>query len=141
MLLPLPAITLLPHKGPMCCLDVLIHATTTTAKAMVTLTPGHVLLQEGGMITPAGYIELAAQTAGALQGYEQLQSSTGPRTGYLVAVQNFEVLAPAYVENILIISVVVQKELEGVSIILAEVLHNGHILAHCKLKVFVKEEL
>ncbi|GAB1410787.1 hypothetical protein MASR1M90_19410 [Desulfovibrionales bacterium] len=93
------------------------------------------------MITPAGYIELAAQTAGALQGYEQLQSSTGPRTGYLVAVQNFEVLAPAYVENILIISVVVQKELEGVSIILAEVLHNGHILAHGKLKVFVKEEL
>ncbi len=61
------------------------------------------------------------------------------RVGYLVAVQNFSVLQRAYVGDTLTISVSVQGELEGVSILAAAIHRHQELLAQGKLKVFVKE--
>ena len=138
MHLPIPAQELLPHKGPMCCIDFLVHVTPAEARGTVTLLPNHVLVHEGELIA-AGFIELAAQTAGAMQGYWQKKEHLPVRVGYLVAVQNFSMLQPAYVGDALAISVAVQGELEGVSILVAAIHRHQELLAQGKLKVFVKE--
>ena len=138
MQLPLPAQELLPHRGPMCCIDFLVHVAPAEARATVTLLPTHVLVHAGELI-PAGFIELAAQTAGAMQGYWQKKEDLAVRVGYLVAVQNFSMLQPAYAGDTLTISVSVQGELEGISILATAIHRHQELLAQGKLKVFVKE--
>ena len=64
---PFDARLLLPHEGPMCCIDRLLSSSKTAAVAEAELFAGHSLLTDG-FLAPAGCVQLAAQTAGAMQG-------------------------------------------------------------------------
>lgn len=135
---PFEARALLPHAGPMCCIDTLLASSKTGATAEVLLAPGHSLLR-GETLDGAGYVELAAQTAGAMQGYDLYIQKLPPKPGFLVGVQDFLIHEEARAGDTLRVTVALTAELAEVSVLSAEVFRDGSLLAEGKLKVFVPE--
>ena len=133
---PIVATFLLPHKGPMCCIDALLASSKTAACATVTLSPEHSLLC-GDVLDGAAYLELAAQTAGAMQGYDQYSQGCPPKPGFLVGAQDFYIHGEARVGDTLRIDVVLTAELAEVSVLSATVRRDIELLAEGRLKVFV----
>jgi len=135
---PLEAQRLLPHAGAMCCIDSLLASTKTMAVAEVILVHGHSLL-DGDILAPAGYVELAAQTVGAMQGFDRQRQNLPPQSGYLVGVQDFSIFGTATVGDRLKIEVYIVAELGEVTILTAEVRCGKTMLANGRLKVYVPE--
>lgn len=141
--LPLPAAELLPHRPPMLCIDMLLWASESEAEASVELSPGHLLLHER-RLHESGFIELAAQTAGAMKGYNEKKQGKPVRDGFLAAVQKFFCSGFAGEGDSLRITVNLVAEIGGVSLlevsILRETADCREMLAHGKLKVFIVPE-
>lgn len=129
---------LLPHAGPMCCIQRLLSSSETAAVAEVTLTPEHCLVTEG-KLEKAGCVEMAAQAAGAMQGFDMFLKGLPPQAGYLVGVQDFDFYASAEVGDTLTITVAIETEFGEVTVIFARVLKKGELLAEGRLKVYVPE--
>ena len=135
---PFDARALLPHEGPMCCIDRLLFSSKTAAVAEADLHPGHSLLT-GGALDPAGYVELAAQTAGAMQGYDQRLQGLPPKSGFLVGVQDFALLGAAAAGDTVRMEVAIVAELGSVTVLTAKVFRGESLLAEGRLKVYVPE--
>ena len=135
---PVDARRLLPHAGPMCCIDRLLSSSKTAAVAEVMLTDGHSLL-DGDTLDRPGYVELAAQTAGAMQGFDQYIQGLPPKFGYLVGVQDFYIHADARRGDRLRLEVSIEAELGEVTVLSARVCCEDALLAEGRLKVYVPE--
>lgn len=135
---PLDARRFLPHDGPMCCIERLLSSTGTTAAADVLLGPDHALLL-GGELDPCAYVELAAQTAGAMQGYDQHVRGLSPKRGFLVGVQDFVIHAGARAGDRLRMDVAIYAELGEMTVLTATIQRDDELLAEGRLKVYVPE--
>lgn len=141
---PIQAVTLLPHRPPMLCIDTLLSASENEAEAVVTLHPGHMLLHQG-RLHESGFIELAAQAAGAMKGYNEKKENRPVRDGFLAAVQKFSCAGAAREGDTLHITVKLVAEMGGVSLLETQISRNAasgcrDVLAHGKLKVFIVPE-
>lgn len=140
---PLEAGAFLPHTPPMLCIDVLLFASETEAEASVTLCPGHLLLHEG-RLHESGFIELAAQTAGAMKGYNEKKEGKPVRDGFLAAVQKFSCAGFAREGDTVHIAIKLVAEMGGVSLLEARISREAagcsELLAQGKLKVFIVPE-
>jgi predicted hotdog family 3-hydroxylacyl-ACP dehydratase len=122
----------------MCCIDSLLASTKTMAVAEVALAHGHSLL-DGDTLAPAGYVELAAQTVGAMQGFDRQRQNLPPQSGYLVGVQDFTVFGAARVGDRLEMEVHIEAELGEVAILTAEARCGQTMLAAGRPNVHVPE--
>ena len=137
-LFPFAARSLLPHKGPMCCIDRLLSSSKTAAITEADLHAEHVLLTDG-LLDPAGCVELAAQTAGALQGFDQYKQGLPPKSGFLVGVQDFFVHGIARAGDTVRIEAAIIAELGEMTVLSARLFHQERLLAEGRLKVYVPE--
>jgi predicted hotdog family 3-hydroxylacyl-ACP dehydratase len=127
----------------MICVDELLCASATHAQARVRLSPGHILLHNG-MLAESGYVELAAQTAGAMKGYLEKKRNIPVREGFLAAAQNFSFHGKALQGDVLRIAVALTARVAEISLLEASILReegNGDslLLARGKLKLFIPE--
>lgn len=122
----------------MCCIDQLLSSSKTTATAGVSLTPDHFLLC-AGELDPFGYVELAAQTAGAMQGYDQHIQGLPPKQGFLVGVQDFVVHATAKVGDCLRMEVAIFAEFGEMTVLTVQARRDDELLAEGRIKVYVPE--
>ena len=132
---PQKASTLLPHEGAMCCIDTLTYCDTKTTTAEVHLRPDHALL-DGSTLDRAGFIELAAQTAGLLQGLVLQEKGLPPALGMLVGVQHLEIVTDAKGGDTLCITVIREAELGDVHVLTFSVHCGETLLAQGRLKVY-----
>ncbi len=127
----------------MLCIDTLQYAATHEATALAQLRHGHILLH-AGVLTRAGHIELAAQTAGTMKGFAEAQLGSPVREGFLAAAQDFSFLSDAKEGDTLRIEVVLTAEVAGVSLLEAAIYREKdgeepELLSTGKLKVFMPE--
>lgn len=127
--------TLLPHAGRMRCVDRLVSHAVTEGVAETVLRPGHILLCDG-FLDPAGYVELAAQAAGAVRGYTRRLEGREPDMGYLAGVQEFAFHEEARQGDTLRMEIDTVAELGNVSVLSAVISCEGRVLAEGSLKVF-----
>ena len=118
------------------CIDRLLSSSKTTAVAEADIVPGHSLLT-GQILDPAGYVELAAQTAGAMQGYDWHLQNLPLKSGFLVGAQDFSFFGQAVVGDTVRMEVSIVAELGEVTVLSAKVFRSEQLLAEGKLKVFV----
>jgi predicted hotdog family 3-hydroxylacyl-ACP dehydratase len=123
----------------MCCIERLLSSSETAAVAEVTLTPAHSLMN-GDALDKAGYVELAAQTAGAMQGFDLFRQGLPLKFGYLVGAQDFIFHRGARAGDTLTIKVTLEAELGEVSVLSSRILLEEELLAEGRLKVYVPEE-
>ena len=127
----------------MVCIDELLGVSPVGAEARVRLGPDHFLVH-AGVLSAAGYVELAAQTAGAMKGYLELRGGLPAREGFLAAAQAFAFHGLARVGDVLRVSVTRTAEVGGVSLIDAVIrleadTGGGPPLAAGKLKLFMAD--
>ncbi|MEJ4043046.1 hypothetical protein [Erwinia sp. SLM-02] len=139
MTFPLPAHTLIPHRGGMCCIDNVLSVQGQQVLASVKLHDRHLLLSEDGTLDRCGFIELAAQAACALKGIEAVAGS-GSATALLASVNNFQVSGDARIGETLLISVAITTELAGLSLLEFSVACGPRLLASGQLKVFYQAD-
>ena len=130
------ASTLLPHKGAMCCIDTLTYSDSKETRATVCLGPGHALL-DGNTFDRAGFVELAAQTAGLLQGLALKEKGSAPALGMLVGVQGVVFSGDACQGDTLDITVTREAELGDVHVLAFSVHRQDTLLAQGKLKAYI----
>ena len=136
MQFPQETSALLPHKGVMRCIDTLVFCDTTTTRAEVLLQKGHAFLL-GTAFDRAGFVELAAQTAGLPQGLALKEKGEVPALGLLVGVQDVEMLQDAFEGDLLCISVRREVELGNIHVLAFSVHRKETLLAQGKLKVYI----
>ena len=134
--LPIPAAQLLPHQQAMCCIDSLLTCGPDSAQALVHLKDGYIFLNNG-ILERAAYIELAAQTAGAMQGYLALHSKEQISSGYLVGAQDFTFFADAFAQQTLLITVAAVSAFQNICLVEASIQAEGTLLAQGLLKMFI----
>lgn len=142
---PISAAALLPHTPPMLCIDSLVRASAAEAEAVVLLGRDHVLLEEG-VLHEAGYVELAAQTAGAMQGYMEKALGRPVQKGFLASAQKFSFWGTARQGDFLRITVGLVGEVGGVSLLEASICRDTgkekpELLAQGRIKVFVPQKI
>lgn len=130
--------TLLPHSGRMLCIDRLLASSKRDAAAEVTLTADHSLVHDG-VLHPAGHVELAAQTAGAMQGYDRYLLGLPPKAGFLVGAQDFVIHNEARVGDTVRVDVSIYAELGEMTVLTARLTRDDAPLAEGRLKVFVPQ--
>ncbi|MDR2124244.1 MAG: hypothetical protein LBP38_04580 [Desulfovibrio sp.] len=140
---PAPVGELLPHALPMLCIDSLVNVSSESAEVLVHLGPDHILLRDG-LLSEVGYVELAAQAAGAMKGYAEKLLGLPVREGFLVAVQDFSIFSRARQGQTLRISLSRLAEMSGVNLLETTIRPDSpgtsqDPLAWGKLKVFVPE--
>ena len=138
--LPQVAVAFLPHKPPMCCIDLLVACSETHAESESLLTEEHIFMSDGALIS-AGLIEMAAQTAGAMQGYLACLNQCAPPPGMLVGIQHFTFFAPAHASDLLRISVTILAVVQEVTILEAKITRAGATIAHGSLKVYIHDHM
>ena len=135
---PVDARALLPHEGSMCCIDRLLSSSKTAATSEASLHAGHSLLTDG-VLELTGCIELAAQTAGAMQGFDQAIQGLPPKAGFLVGVQDFILRDVAHAGDTVRMEVCIIAELGEMTVLSANIFHQETLLAEGRLKVYVPE--
>ncbi len=138
--LPQPVEPFMPHRLPMRMVDRLLRCSDERAEVEAWLDANHLLIGEDGRLEPLAALELLAQAQAAAQGYRDWLAHKPVRTGYLVGISNFELLATAGVGERLLVRVTTCAELGDFALIEGEILAEDRILARGSLKLWLKPE-
>jgi 3-hydroxymyristoyl/3-hydroxydecanoyl-(acyl carrier protein) dehydratase len=138
--LPASADKLVPHRETMLLLDELSEYRDGVMRAKAALAAAHPFVDEQERVEPVTLVEMLAQTAAALKGYEVGQSDQAPRIGYLAGIKQFEIKAGARVGEELQIEARETFALDEVAMIDGRVIRGEECLAAGILKVWAGTE-
>jgi predicted hotdog family 3-hydroxylacyl-ACP dehydratase len=112
----------------------LLAAGNETVTAFV-IRPENVFVEDG-FFTEPGLIENMAQTAAAGSGARQ-DPGAKPRTGFIGGIRDLVIYELPATGDEIITKVTVEHTVMDASVVEAEVLLNGMIIAKCNLKIFL----
>lgn len=138
---PIPAADLLPHRPPMLLLGELTAHRPGFTQATALVTPEHPFVDAEGTLDPATYVEMLAQTAAAMRGYEARLAGGPIKAGYLVGIADFSIRAPARVGDALRLEVHQQFAMEQAFLIEGSIWRGADCLASGTLKLWEEKEL
>ena len=105
------------------------------------IAPDCPFLDSCGFVTPAGLMEMAAQSCACLQGLRA--AGTPPREAFLVGMKNFTHTAPAHRDDPLIITVTPAAELDGFFMADARINRDtpeGQLVASVRIKAYCPQD-
>jgi predicted hotdog family 3-hydroxylacyl-ACP dehydratase len=127
-------ISLIPQKPPFVMVDKLVSCEEMRATTNFQVAQDNIMVSDGEF-TEGGLMENMAQTAAAGAGYNAGNRS-GPVSGYIVAVKNFEVFALPKVNDILTTTVEKVGCIFDMNMISGTVTCNNLVLAKCEMSIF-----
>jgi len=129
---------LIPQKGPFVMVDKLLHFEDKKVVAGLTISEENILTDNGKFSAP-GLIEHMAQAVALYTGYRSYLKEVKVPTGYIGAIKKAEIFALPSVGNELTTTVNILHDIMGVTLIVAETICNGEIVASSEMKtVLVK---
>ncbi|MCG3147549.1 MAG: hypothetical protein PCFJNLEI_00989 [Verrucomicrobiae bacterium] len=128
------AVTLLPHRAPMCFIETLTQADAECARATTCFMPDHFAVANG-VVTEAALVECVAQTFAAALG-AQAGSGHPPAVGMLAAVTNFQIHSRPAVGLLLEIETRELKRLGSMRLIAGTITAAGQPIATGELTVY-----
>lgn len=138
MTTPVPAAPLIPQAAPFILVDDLIAATPEETRTTFLIPETHVLV-ENGMMSESGLVENMAQSAAAGMGFLN-RSEGSPKTGFIGAVKNLEILTFPPVGTLLHTKVTFRHQVMNASIVFAEIFVEELLIASCELKIFIAKD-
>lgn len=138
--LPCPAEKLLPHRLPMLLIDSLISRIGDRATALAKVPTDSICIDPDGGILPEFFIEIMAQTMAASNGYDARCENRPPRSGFLVGLDNFQLLERSAVGETLRIEILKTLEVGPLKIFEGQVFCDDKVLAVGEIKVWEDRE-
>lgn len=135
--LPAPAQDYIQQSAPMRLVDTLLSVGECSAQVETVLKEDNPFLDENGQLESAAYMEIIAQAAAALNGF-QLRDQTEKPEGFLMGSKNIVVHDDARSGDRLITSVCKTHKFEDFGVILGRVERTGQCLAEGEIKVYHK---
>lgn len=100
---------------------------------------------ENGFLKEPGLIENIAQTAALRVGYITSQmrndenTNVEPPIGYIGAIKNLVIETLPEAGSEIMTEVIIQNMVFDVTIIQGKISQNGQMIAHCEMKIFLKQ--
>jgi radical SAM protein with 4Fe4S-binding SPASM domain len=134
--LPFAADEVIPQKRPMRIIDDLVKTGDRSGEVSVTVSKEMPFVGDDGVIDESAYFEMMAQSIAAINGFKRLGRSQSALEGFLVGVQEFEILGPARVGDTLNIHVQKKTRFGKFGILKGTVSRNGVVLARGEIKTW-----
>ena len=132
-------IPLLPQKPPFVMVSELLFTGDVITRSSFKVEAGNVLVKDG-LFQEAGLMENMAQTAALGAGYIALAENKPVISGYIGAVNNFEVFDLPLVGDELITETRIENRIFNVTVVSGQVWNKGELIAGCEMKVFAGTE-
>jgi radical SAM protein with 4Fe4S-binding SPASM domain len=127
---------LVPHRRPMLLVDSLDGVGERSAKVRVEIKPDNLFLDAKGVLDEVVYMEMMAQAAAALNGFNQLGVSESVLKGFLLGVKNMVVYTSACAGDVLDISVFKYGRFEEFGILRCKINRGQDVLAEGEIKIW-----
>ena len=127
--LPVAVDRLIPQVKPMKMIDELVWVGERAAKVRATITEDNPFVRGDGTLEESVYLELIAQTAAAVTGFETFGVSNAVADGFLVGAKELKIFGTARVGETLTISFLRHTKFEDFSILNGRVLRGDELLA------------
>ncbi len=119
--------------------DELLCVNGDEASCQLTVRKDNFFIDEDGLMAEPGLIEHIAQSASAFAGYRAIEAgATEPPVGYIGEVKNFHPYKRPNIGDILITTITMGPEVEGITIIRGETKCGNDVIADTQMKIFVK---
>ena len=136
--LPADAKTLMPHKLPMVFIDTLEKVGERTAMAATTVKEDWLFVDKDGYLDAAAYLELIAQAAAALNGFEELNKKSEGFQGFLLGARKLKIFKKARAGDRIEIALFIYASYGDFGIVKAQVIANCELLAEGEVKIWHK---
>ena len=121
-------------------IDELLCVNGDEAQCQLTVRPDNFFIDEDTLMAEPGLIEHIAQSASAFAGYRAVQAgATEPPVGYIGEVKNFHIYRRPKIGDVLVTTITMGPEVEGITIIRGETKCGDEVVADTTMKIFVKE--
>jgi predicted hotdog family 3-hydroxylacyl-ACP dehydratase len=129
----------IPQRPPFVMIDALIFADEKISRSVLSITEENIFVKDG-MLTEPGLVENIAQTAAAGIGYICGMGDRPVPLGYIASIQNLEILALPVVNESIETEVITERQILDVTVISGKIFCNNEVLAHCSMKIFIKNQ-
>lgn len=130
--------TLIPQRRPFVMIDKLLGVTEASTTTGFTIKPDNIFV-ENGVFKEPGLVENIAQTAAASAGYVAHTENQPVKVGYIGAVNGLQIFSLPKVGDELITEITTENQIFDVTLISGKITCNGHLIAQCKMKIFINQ--
>ena len=138
--LPADAKSLMPHKPPMVFIETLEKVGERSALVATTIKKDWLFVDKEGYLDEAAYLELIAQAAAALNGFEQANQNAGEFQGFLLGARKLKIFKKARIGDRLEIALFKYAKYGEFGIVKAEITANCELLAEGEVKIWHKSD-
>ncbi len=121
----------------MVMVDRIVEVTDASTVTAFRILPGNIFVEDGLFREP-GLIENMAQTAAAGTGARMQGSGEAPPAGFIGGIRHLKISAFPAVGQEITTKVTVLHNVFDAAVVLGEVFLDGHPVASCELKIFLK---
>jgi len=137
--LPMSAEMLVPHRSPLRLVDRLLEFSGGTGVIEAVIQPDNLFLNDDGIIPSLAAVELIAQAAAAIKGYDDFSNGRPIKKGFLADIRGINLMGSCYKGDRLTIWVEITRTFGEFSIIEGEVKRGEETIARGTLKLWVPE--
>ena len=120
-------------------IDELLCVNGDEAQCQLTVRPDNFFIDEDTLMAEPGLIEHIAQSASAFAGYRAVQAgATEPPVGYIGEVKNFYIYRRPKIGDVLVTTITMGPEVEGITIIRGETKCGDEVVADTQMKIAIQ---
>lgn len=132
---------LVPQRAPILMVDELLEADDGGAVTCLTIRSGNLFVDVGGVLEEVGLIEHIAQSASALAGYKAcVTGRKKPPVGYIGEIKRFHCYRCPCVGDELHTKIVLEAEVNGVTLVRGECHVGEEVVADTQMKIFIQPD-
>lgn len=130
---------LIPQRPPIVMVDKFFGIEENSSYAGLTVTSENIFCQEGEL-QEVGIIEHIAQSAAVRIGYIYQQKGENTPLGFIGSVDKLNIYFLPKIGEELLTEITVIQEVFDITLIAASVKTEEHLIAECKMKIFINKE-
>ena len=134
--LPMSVENLIPQKLGMRVVSSLLKVGERTAKIESIFTEKSPFVKPDGSIEEIAYMEMMAQSAAAMNGFEKFDTDRPDPGGFLIGGQKINIYCKAYIKERLIIDISKQAKFGNFGILTATIKRNNDLIAEGEIKIY-----
>jgi len=134
--LPMSVEQLLPQKQGMCVVSKLLKVGERYARVESVFSSKSPFIKKDKSLEEFAYMEVMAQSAGVMDGFEKFDTDQADPEGYLIGGQKINIYAKTYVGDRLIIDIYKTTKFGNFGILTAKIFFKDVLIAEGEIKIY-----
>ena len=134
--LPMSVENLIPQKQGMRIVSTLLKIGERTAKVESVFTDQNLFVKPDGSVEEIAYMEMMAQAAAVMNGFEKFDTDRPDPGGFLIGGQKINIYCKAYIKEKLIIDIFKETKFGNFGILTATIKRDNDLIAEGEIKIY-----